>query len=120
MAENMQHDPEGLLGRIRRLEDALATERSLRQRYELSASQLADEVKECRRTIANLQLENERLVSGHFTEGEFQNLCHNLRVDDKPLDAEVVCRFKQGCETYWYKLFGDLASTPPNFTQERK
>lgn len=118
MAENRLQDPEGLLGQIRRLEDALATERTRRQQYELSASQLADEIKELRRTVDNLRLENARLANGNFSAEEFQNLCHNMRVDGKPLDADSVCAFKRGCEDYWRRLFGELANTPPNFPQE--
>ena len=47
-----------------------------------------------------LAAEVERLKRGDFTEEEFQNLCHNFSEDD-------VCRFKQGCEEYQRKLFGD-------------
>lgn len=70
MAENRLNDPEGLLGRVRRLEDALATERANRQKYELQASELADQVKELQRSVASLELENERLASGKFSAEE--------------------------------------------------
>ena len=44
--------------------------------------------------------ENERLKRGDFTEEEFQNLCHHFSEED-------ACRFRQGCEAYQRKLFGE-------------
>lgn len=41
-----------------------------------------------------------RLKRGEFTEAEFQALCHGFSEDD-------ACRFRQGCEEYQRKLFGD-------------
>lgn len=54
----------------------------------------------------NLLNEYERLKEGNFTEAEFQNLCHNMKVDGKPLTYEDVERFQRGCDDYQRKLFG--------------
>lgn len=51
--------------------------------------------------IEEAKAEIERLLAGKFTEEEFQDLCHGFSADD-------MCRFKQGCQEYWRKLFGDI------------
>ena len=45
--------------------------------------------------------EIERLLSGKFTEAEFQGLCHNFSEDDAD-------RFREGCKAYQAKLFGSV------------
>lgn len=56
-----------------------------------------------------IRLNNEvcRLKNGDFTEEEFQNLCHNMKVDGHPVTEDDICRFKTQCELYQQKLFGD-------------
>lgn len=44
--------------------------------------------------------EFKRLLSGDFTQEEFQNLCHNMNPDCKRSD------FEKGCKDYTDKLFG--------------
>ena len=46
--------------------------------------------------------ENHRLKSGNFTEEEFQNLCHNVSIQ------EGRARFEEGCRDYQRKLFGPV------------
>ncbi len=55
-------------------------------------------------TIQALQEEINRLKKGDFTQQELQDLCHNLSEDDETA-------FKQGCEEYQEKLFGEDQGT---------
>jgi hypothetical protein len=74
-----------------------------------STSDSQERVWELEKQIADLQAEVARLKEGQFSEAEFQNLCHNMRVDGQPITYETVHSFEQGCVEYRRKLFGEMA-----------
>lgn len=78
------------------------TEEQLRQviNYELDIDKFShDDIRTLLHEVFDLRKENLRLISGDFTEEEFQNLCHKFN------DGDVI-RFCDGCENYQIKLFG--------------
>lgn len=55
-------------------------------------------------SFQQLRSENARLRSGNFTEGELQNLCHELGRSEKHDDRQA---FFDGCARYQKQLFGE-------------